>query len=805
MGIGFKLGLFVALILSTLMLISGLFVVRQQEGILEKQLRRDLASHLQAYRIAASGSLSGPEDVGRLQSYTYALTNINHFSSAMFVDPRGRIFAQVDTGNAPFDGRQAFVTMPLPKLDDPELAARYPDIGYLLSDMTDETNVVFVRSSRYTASEYQKVLAESKRNKSVAPENTAWFEGFLPVYVNWLLQVNEGDSSLKTALALYRQGVERGFAFSGQQSEQRRRDLSFLGYLETAARWLAIEKFDAQGQRTGWELSPYARLLASRGKDGLLESESQQLIAMLPLIEKFRQGTSASAPAEIFPRQLVAKLAGLLERVYATTTKPEGLSELLKDAHAGALFQHGSEADEVAEIRLAADWLKVSRVLTRSSGPDWNKVYGEMTSERLVKPFLAGDEIFVDIALFAGLFEAYLKTGVFPLPASHRYQKLARVYQPGKNQQERAEFIRHILRSLVTPFKFGYVRVILDPGAIRSETLKVVSETVDISLALVVRAVILAVLFAGVFVRNIKRLAAAAVRVGQGDLETQITISSRDELGRLARQFNNMVSEIRASQAALVEKSRMEEELRIAESIQQGLLPANFPEVSGYAFAGYYSAQTEAGGDYYDVLDRTVLGGNLVGLVSADVSGHGVGAGLVMTMLRTLLHAQAVGNTEPARVLSRINPQLFRDTPATMFVTAFYAVLDCKKHQLIWSSAGHNPALCCRGAKGVERLTSAGIPLGMADGPTFESIIGQGQSQLSAGDVLLLYTDGVTEAMNSAREEYAEERLANALQRVSGLAPQEIVSALVEDLASFTGGLPQEDDISLLVVKRLKR
>lgn len=805
MGIGFKLGLFVALLLSAVMLVTGLFIVRQQEGVLEKQLRRDLASHLQSFRIAASASLAGPEAVGRLQSYTYALSNINHFSSAMFVDPRGRVFAQVDKKGIPFDGRLAFVTMPLPKLDDPQLAARYPDIGYLLSDMTDETNVIFVRSSRYTADEYRKVLEECRSNGTAPPENSAWFEGFLPVCVNWLRLADEGDSSLQTALALYRRGVENGFAFAGRQPEHRKRDLLFLRHVETVARWLAIEKLDPWGRRTGWELSPYARMLGIREKDRLSETESWQLASMIPLIENFRKGEAADDPAKIFPREMIARIAELVERLYSATAMPEGLADLVRDARSGALLNRGIEPGELAEIRLAADWLGVARVLTRSSGPRWNTVYGEMVSERLVKPFLHGDEIFVDIALFAGLFETYLAGGEFPMPETHRYQKLARMYHPTKNQQERAEFVRHIFRSLVTPFKFGYVRVILDPAAIRGETLGIVSRTVDISLALVLRAVILAVLLAGLFVRNIKKLAAAAVRVGQGDLETRIEISSRDELGRLAGQFNSMVSEIRRSQVVLVEKSRMEEELRIAETIQKGLLPVSFPDVPGYAFAGYYSAQSEAGGDYYDVLDRTLVGGDMVGLVSADVSGHGVGAGLVMTMARTLLHAQAAGCSEPARVLSRVNPQLFRDTPAAIFVTALYAVLDCRTHQLTWSSAGHNPALCSRAGAGVERLTSAGLPLGMADGATFESIIGQGSTQLSVGDVLVLYTDGVTEAMNSAREEYGEERLAAVLKRVSGLEPGEIIPAIIEDLAAFTAGLPQEDDISMLVVKRQLR
>jgi len=105
----------------------------------------------------------------------------------------------------------------------------------------------------------------------------------------------------------------------------------------------------------------------------------------------------------------------------------------------------------------------------------------------------------------------------------------------------------------------------------------------------------------------------------------------------------------------------------------------------------------------------------------------------------------------------------------------------------------------------VDRCTSDGLPLGMADGPTFDSIIAQGSSSLAIGDVFLLYTDGVTEAMNAEREEYGEERLADALKRASGLEPSSILEAIVADLGAFTGQLPQEDDISMLVVKRQVR
>ncbi|HPH02365.1 MAG TPA: SpoIIE family protein phosphatase [Spirochaetota bacterium] len=805
MGIGFKLGMFVAVVLSLVMLVTGVFIVRQQETVLDNQLRRDLSSHLKSFSMAVTASLSGKEDLPRLQSSTYALSNINNFGTAMFVDPRGRVFAQVDRSGVPFDGRYAVVTMPIPKLDDPELAARYPDIGYLLSDMVDGTNIIFARSSRYTSEEYAQVLAESASNKTPPPVNTAWFEGFLPVCVNWLQQVHPGDNSLDKALALYRAGVTNGFLFRGVQNDQRRRDLAFLRHIETVARWLAVEKLDPWGNRVGWELSPYAKMLGLREKDRLTETESWQIAAMIPLIEGFRKGESAGSPEKLFPRETITRITSLVERYFSGAAMPDGLGGLLTDARAGKLLMAGVSPGEEAEIRMAADWLEVARALTRSSGPEWNKVYGEMAAARQIAPFVHGDEIFVDIALFAGLFEAYLTGGEFPMPETHRYRKLSRIYEPKKSPEERAAFVRHMLRSLVTPFKFGYVRIILDPGAIRTETLGIVARTVDISLALVLRAVILSILLAGLFVRNIRKLARAAARVGQGDLETTIDIRSRDELGRLGHEFNSMVSRIRESRAALVEKSRMEEELRIAETIQKGLLPVRFPEIPGYAFAGYYSAQSEAGGDYYDILESSLVGGGRVGLVSADVSGHGVGAGLVMTMARTLFHAQAADCPDPARVLARMNPQLFRDTPPAIFVTAFYAILDTGTHGITWASAGHNPALCARAGGRVDRCTSDGLPLGMADGPTFDSIIAQGSSSLAIGDVFLLYTDGVTEAMNAEREEYGEERLADALKRASGLEPSVILDAIVADLAVFTGDLPQEDDISMLVVKRQVR
>ena len=356
-----------------------------------------------------------------------------------------------------------------------------------------------------------------------------------------------------------------------------------------------------------------------------------------------------------------------------------------------------------------------------------------------------------------------------------------------------------MLRVAVAPFKVGFVRIILRTESLRRDLDRVAYSTADLGLSLVLRMVFFTFLLSGLFVRNIRRLAEGAKRVGRGDLDTVIELETTDELGQLADQFNVMVDDIRESQVQLVEKSRMEEELQIAEQIQQRLLPETFPEVESVGFAGYYNAMTEAGGDYYDVVD---VDDGIFGLVSADVSGHGVGAGLVMTMIRSVLRAQAPGLLQAQTVLRKMNPQIFRDTPSGVFATAFYGILDTKKMELSYASAGHDPAILYNKEKGVfQFLEAAGTPIGMLPSAVFDGILKGYKLKLSPGDTLIMYTDGVTEAMNGAKEEFQDERLKESVLKHGGLPLDDLIQAIVDDVKTFTGGLPQEDDISLLAFR----
>lgn len=622
------------------------------------------------------------------------------------------------------------------------------------------------------------------------------------------------------------------FAFSRQLDAYREPDVRGLLQYVTALQAFLV-RFPELADRTNvfpgadlWQRDVLRQLPSPDALPGLAEVPAVYAGAYRQHLDAYRRlRDGVLRPATLFPREAQERAARLLELMFREPwlARAAGLDDagraVLRQAAAGGLFRTGLTTREALEIHTARTYADIAGLFHADKpDPEWEKALRRIVPwfswrghgpDRIPVPFYRDDEIGMHLKFFAGYFREFMESGIFPRKFPHndsweflrlsRLVKNGRAYRAAGTAEERAEFFRHVLRCGVAPFKLGFVRIMLATDSLRRDRNQVTYRTADLGISLVLRMVFFSFLLSGLFVRNIRRLADAARRVGQGDLQTRIELATTDELGQLADQFNVMVAEVRESQAQMVEKSRMEEELKIAEQIQQALLPETFPQVAGVSFAGYYNAMTEAGGDYYDVLE---VGEGLYGLVSADVSGHGVGAGLVMTMMRSILHAQAPGILQAQTVLRKINPQLHKDTPDGVFVTALYGVLDVNKRELSYASAGHDPCLLYNKAKGIcQYLEAEGVPLGMFDTATFEGILKGYKLKLSPGDTVVFYTDGVTEAMNAAREEYQDERLAEVVRKNGALPPEELVRAIVDDVRAFTGGLPQEDDISLLVFR----
>jgi serine phosphatase RsbU (regulator of sigma subunit)/anti-sigma regulatory factor (Ser/Thr protein kinase) len=290
--------------------------------------------------------------------------------------------------------------------------------------------------------------------------------------------------------------------------------------------------------------------------------------------------------------------------------------------------------------------------------------------------------------------------------------------------------------------------------------------------------------------------------VGQGTVdEDEIDIDASDELGEIAQAFNQMTNKFREAQVDLIEQQRLRKELQVAQEIQQMLLPADFPHVEGYEIASFYEAAKEVGGDLFDFVD---VDEDTIGICIADVSGKGIPGSLIMTMIRTALRLEARGNKNPADVLARVNKFVTDDMKRGMFVTMFYLVLDSRNRIIHYASAGHNPMILFRGkTKQTYYLNPSGFPVGiqLPDISLFDQKIEQDSIRLREDDLLVLYTDGITEAMNPKRELYHEERFLDAVRNNSQYDVAEFIKRIKDDVKDHTKGFPQNDDITYVAIK----
>jgi serine phosphatase RsbU (regulator of sigma subunit) len=316
----------------------------------------------------------------------------------------------------------------------------------------------------------------------------------------------------------------------------------------------------------------------------------------------------------------------------------------------------------------------------------------------------------------------------------------------------------------------------------------------NLMISILLRAIFLALLFPTFIIRSIKKLADGALIIGKGDFNKTIEIPGTDEIGRLADILNIMTVNLKKAQEMKIEKIRMERELITAQQIQSALLPEILPQSKGIEFGAYYSAQTESGGDYYDFIN---LDEGRLGITIADVSGHGVGSGLVMAMTRTLLHIYCRKTTNTKKIFEMINEYLKENTASNYFVTMFYGILNPDSLKLTYSSAGHCQPLLIRNGK-IKELPAGGIALGATNNIMFSNLTEVKEIQLQKGDYFIQYTDGVDEAMNSDSQEYGVERFKNALIANYNKSPQELIQSVVNDISSFTGNIPQHDDITLI-------
>ncbi len=287
--------------------------------------------------------------------------------------------------------------------------------------------------------------------------------------------------------------------------------------------------------------------------------------------------------------------------------------------------------------------------------------------------------------------------------------------------------------------------------------------------------------------------------IGRGELDHRVEVTTDDEFEVLARAFNKMTSDLKEHMSELArttaDKEGLLKELEIARRLQRRLLPEEAPEIEGLDIAANNLPAREVGGDFFDFIPVTK---DRWGFVIADVSGKGMAAAMFMGLTRTIVRASATGNLNISGALEQANELICRDSTSGMFVTLFYIIMDPGERTLRYVNAGHNPPLLYRRESGeILPLKGRGIALGVKHDVHLE----ERGIDLQTGDLAVLYTDGITEAINEKNEAFGEERLARVIQDNFLLSAQELIRKIQEEVILFAGTQPQYDDITLLILK----
>jgi serine phosphatase RsbU (regulator of sigma subunit) len=345
----------------------------------------------------------------------------------------------------------------------------------------------------------------------------------------------------------------------------------------------------------------------------------------------------------------------------------------------------------------------------------------------------------------------------------------------------------------------GKVIIGFSDRVIRDEVWMITQVIMLISLTFLGISIVGSIILTSVIIKPIKELSRGATVIGQGNLDHRINIKSSDELGRLANEFNVMTSMIKDAKEKEIESRVMEEQLEMAKDIQEGLNPMDLYSKGGVEIKGFTRAAKGVGGDYFDYID---IDENRVGALISDVSGKGVPASLVMVMIRTVFTSYITRkDIDCSRVVTAINDALSADFAIDKFATLFFMIYDRKIEEISFANAGHGPLFCYRSSKKTCTSTKVdGTPIGIMEDVEYK----QARVKLHEGDIVVMYTDGVTEMRNEKREEYGLRRVKNLLMANSEKSANELVEIIVNDVDTFRGGAKPHDDMTLLVFKRVE-
>jgi sigma-B regulation protein RsbU (phosphoserine phosphatase) len=293
-------------------------------------------------------------------------------------------------------------------------------------------------------------------------------------------------------------------------------------------------------------------------------------------------------------------------------------------------------------------------------------------------------------------------------------------------------------------------------------------------------------------------------RVRQGDFGHRIPALANDQLGELAGSFNQMTASIEDLLRQAAEKKRLEEEMRLAREIQMSLLPRGPLLVPGFTVNALCVPAREVGGDYYDVV---ALPDGRYGILIADVSGKGMSAALYMAELKGLMLSLSQMHLSPRDLLVSANRLISMHLDSRSFITMTYAVIDPAAGVMTYARAGHTPLLYLPAGNGSDRrariLAPDGMVLGLRidDGERFAGLLTEVSLTLGPGDLLVFFTDGISEAMNERADCFGESQLADLVEEHGHLPISELRERILREITAFVGGAPQHDDMTMILLK----
>jgi sigma-B regulation protein RsbU (phosphoserine phosphatase) len=302
---------------------------------------------------------------------------------------------------------------------------------------------------------------------------------------------------------------------------------------------------------------------------------------------------------------------------------------------------------------------------------------------------------------------------------------------------------------------------------------------------------------------SVHELFAGTERVRQGDFTHKIAIHAHDQLGELAESFNSMTASIEDLLIEQAEKKRLEEELRIAHEIQMSLLPQGPLGMPGLSVTAISVPAREVGGDYYDFFP---LDDRRLGVLIADVSGKGTSAALYMAELKGLVLSLSRIHTSPRDLLISANQIIAEHLDARSFITMTYAVLDLRARVMTYARAGHTPLIylpATGSRRELQILAPDGLVLGLKidKGEMFERLLCEETMTIHEGDLFVLFTDGITEAMDATDDCFGDARLARIIEDHAHLSGEELRERVLREVAAFVGGAPQHDDMTMILLK----